>query len=76
MIKYQNKYVYSNKKKKKKTILNIKCSNKRKCFITVDRLFKTRLCTYDRGVNTWKKEIKNILIFDDIKWNKICFTLF
>lgn len=53
MIKYQNKYVYSNKKKKKKkTILNIKCSNKRKCFITVDRLFKTRLCTYDRGVNT------------------------
>lgn len=49
------------KKRKRKIILNIKCSNKRKCFIAVDRLFKTRLCTYDRGVNTRKKEIKNIL---------------
>lgn len=54
MIKYQNKYVYNNKKRK--TILNIKCSNKRKCFITVVRLFKTRLCTYDQGINTLKKE--------------------
>lgn len=45
-----------NNNKKRKTILNIKCSNKRKCFITVVRLFKTRLCTYDRGINTLKKE--------------------